>query len=111
MKFLRGMAAKLSHDAITSDAKAYVDFLDGQASVDSSRKIGTMGYCMGGSFVMRTAAAIPNRIGAAASFHGGGLDLSDGPDSTHLLIPKSPAHVLHAIAENDDKRSPETKTS
>jgi carboxymethylenebutenolidase len=57
---------------------------------------------------MRTAAAVPERVGAAASFHGGGL-VSDGPDSTHLLIPKSPAHVLHAIAENDDARSPDTK--
>ncbi|WDE00818.1 dienelactone hydrolase family protein [Thalassomonas actiniarum] len=109
MKFLRGLASKLTPDAITSDAKAYVSFLDAQASVDRERKIGTMGYCMGGGDSMRTAAAVPNRIGAAASFHGGELEISDGPDSTHLLIPKSPAHVLHAIAENDDKRSPETK--
>lgn len=109
MTFLRGMAGKLTYDASTSDAKAYVDFLDDQASVDLDRKIGTMGYCMGGRLIMQTAAAVPNRVGAAASFHGGRLGISDGPDSTHLLIPKSPAHVLHAIAENDDKRSPETK--
>mgnify|MGYP000014377373 FL=1 len=109
MKFLRGMAAKLTHNASTSDAKAYVNFLDAQASVDRNRKIGTMGYCMGGELIMRTAAAVPDRVGAAASFHGGGLGIDDGPDSTHLLIPRSPAHVLHAIAENDDKRSPETK--
>jgi len=109
MKFLRGMAAKLTPDATASDAKAYVDFLDGQVSIDLKRKIGTMGYCMGGGMTIETAAAVPNRIGAAASFHGGRLGIYDGPESTHLLIPKSSAHVLHAIAENDDKRSPETK--
>jgi carboxymethylenebutenolidase len=110
MKFLRGMASKLTHNAISSDAKAYIDFLDAQTNVDQNRNIGTMGYCMGGSDVIRTAAAVPNRVGAAASFHGGSFDITDGPDSTHLLIAKSPAHVLHAIAENDDKRSPETKS-
>jgi carboxymethylenebutenolidase len=109
MKFLRDMASKLTHDAISSDAKAYINFLDAQANVDQNRKIGTMGYCMGGGDVIRTAAAVPNRVGAAASFHGGDFDITDGPDSTHLLITKSSAHVLHAIAENDDKRTPETK--
>ncbi len=107
-KILVGMASKLTHDGSTSDAIAYIDFLDSQASVDQSRKIGTTGYCMGGRLIMRTAAAVPDRVGAAASFHGGGL-VSDGPDSTHLLIPRSPAHVLHAIAANDDERSPDTK--
>ncbi|PCI63167.1 MAG: dienelactone hydrolase [Kordiimonadales bacterium] len=109
MKFLRGMARKLTNDAGTSDAKAYIDFLDDQASVDLDRKIGTMGYCMGGRLIMLTAAAVPYRVAAAASFHGSSGLVSDRPDSLHLLIPKSPAHVLHAIAENDDKRSPETK--
>ena len=109
MKFLRGMAAKLTPEATTSDAKAFINFLDTQASVDLDRKIGTMGYCMGGGMTIETAAAVPNRVGAVASFHGGRLGINDRPDSTHLLIPKSPAHVLHAIAENDDKRAPETK--
>ncbi|MEZ9822640.1 dienelactone hydrolase family protein [Shewanella sp. 10N.286.45.A1] len=109
MNYLRSMASKLTHDAITSDAKAYIDFLDKQINVDRNRKMGTIGYCMGGSDTLRTAAAAPSRIGAVASFHGGGLDISDGPDSTHLLIEKSSAHALHAIAENDDKRSPEIK--
>jgi len=109
MAFLRGMAAKLTQDATISDANAYVSFLDEQESVDRKRKIGTLGYCMGGGMTIETAAAVPNRIGAAASFHGGWLGVYDGPDSTHLLIPKTRAHVLHAIAENDDERSPETK--
>ena len=109
MKFLRGMASKLSSEAITSDAKAYVSFLDAQGCVDKSRKVGAFGYCMGGADSMRAAAAEPNRIGAIASFHGGQLEISDGPDSTHLLIPQSKAQVLHAIAENDNERFPETK--
>ncbi len=106
--FLRGMASKLTQDAAMSDARAYISFLDDQSSVDTSRKIGTAGYCMGGPLIMRTAAAVPDRVGAAASFHGGGL-VTDKEDSPHLLIPKSPAHVLHAVAENDDARDPEAK--
>ncbi|MCS5565422.1 MAG: dienelactone hydrolase family protein, partial [Methylococcales bacterium] len=68
------------------DAKAFVTFLDAQKSVDVTRKIGTTGYCMGGPIVLRTAAAVPDRIGAGATFHGGGL-VTDRPDSPHLLIP------------------------
>ena len=105
-QFLIGMARKLTQDASMSDARAYINFLDAQSAVDTSRKIGTCGYCMGGLLIMRTAAARPDRVGAAASFHGGGL-ATDRPDS---LIPNSPAHVLHAIAENDDERFPEAKT-
>ena len=102
------MYRQLSADTHFSDAKAYVAFLDNQDDVDSSKKIGTQGYCMGGPIIMRTAAAVPNRIGAAASFHGGGL-VTDKPDSPHLLIPKTTAHVLHAIAENDDEKTPDAK--
>ncbi len=109
MKFLRSMAGKLTYDASTSDAKAYVDFLDDQARVDLDRKIGTMGYCMGGELVILTAASVPNRVGAVASFHGSRSIVTDRPDSPHLLIPKLSAHALHAVAENDDQRSPETK--
>ncbi len=109
MAFLRNLASKLTPQAITSDAKAYIDFLDKQAPVDLNRKIGTFGYCMGGGDSMRAAAAVPSRVGAVASFHGGNLEISDGPDSTHHLIPKSKAQVLHAIAENDNERSPEIK--
>jgi carboxymethylenebutenolidase len=74
----------------------------------SVRKIGTIGYCMGGPFVFRTAAAFPDRIGAGATFHGGGL-VTDKPNSPHLLIPQMKAHYLIAIAENDDKQQPNAK--
>ena len=108
--FLTGMASKLTQEASMADARSYVSFLDRQASVDVSRPVGTAGYCMGGPLIMRTAAAIPDRIAAAASFHGGGL-VTDGEDSPHLLIPKTTARVLHAIAENDDERSPDVKSA
>lgn len=106
---LRKLAAKLTQDAAMSDARDYIAFLDSQSEVDKTKKVGTAGYCMGGPLIMRTAAAMPKRVGAAASFHGGGL-VSDKPDSPHLLIPRSPAHVLHAVAENDDKKKPDAKT-
>ena len=105
---LRPLMASLNPETHTTDAKAFVGFLDGQASVDARRKMGTMGYCMGGPITMRTAAAVPGRIGAAASFHGGGL-VTDRPDSPHLLVPKMKAQYLFAIAENDDSRQPEAK--
>ncbi len=103
------MYRKLSADTHFSDAKTFVAFLDQQEGVDSDKKIGTAGYCMGGPIIMRTAAAAPDRIGAAASFHGGGL-ATDKLDSPHLLIPNTTAQVLHAIAENDDQKSPEVKS-
>lgn len=105
---LRSYAGKLTQDAAFSDAKAFIGFLDEQGSVDTNRKVGTNGYCMGGPLIMRTAAAVPDRVGAAASFHAGRL-VTDADDSPHLLIPSTPAHVLHAIAENDDERAPDTK--
>lgn len=91
-----------------TDAKAFVAWLDSQEQVNAKKKIGTTGYCMGGPIVMRTAGTVPERIGAAATFHGGGL-LTGAKDSPHLLIPKSKAQFLIAIAENDDKREPDTK--
>lgn len=102
------LAQTLSADTHFSDAKAFVAFLDQQDAVDTTRKIGTTGYCMGGPIIMRTAAAVPDRIGAAASFHGGGL-ATDQDNSPHLLIPDTTAHVLHAIAENDDEKDPMAK--
>ena len=107
-EFLISMARKLTQEASLSDARDYIAFLDAQSAVDTGRKIGTCGYCMGGPLIMRTAAARPDRIGAAASFHGGGL-ATDRPDSPHLLIPQTTAQVLHAVAENDDARDPEAK--
>lgn len=102
------LAQQLTEETSFVDAKAFVGFLDKQASVDTARKIGTAGYCMGGPLIMRSAAAVPERIGAAASFHGGGL-VTDKPDSPHLLIPRSSAQVLHAVAANDDEKNPEIK--
>jgi len=105
---IMSMVRDLSPETNVTDAGAFIPWLDAQSSVDSARKIGTTGYCMGGPMTMRTAAAFPDRIGAGASFHGGGL-ATDGPDSPHLLISKMAAHYLIAIAENDDEREPETK--
>ena len=102
------LMGSLNADTQTRDARAFVSFLDTQPAVDRNRKMGTMGYCMGGPFTMRTAAAVPDRIGAAASFHGGGL-VTDQADSPHLLVPEMKAHYLFAIAENDDKNQPEAK--
>lgn len=105
---LMGLAGTLSPTTNVTDAKAFVAFLDAQSAVDTQRKIGTTGYCMGGPMTMRTAAALPERIGAGASFHGGRL-VTDGEDSPHLLVPQMQAHYLFAIAENDDEREPDAK--
>jgi carboxymethylenebutenolidase len=94
--------------AAEKDAVAFVAFLDAQAQVDKSKKIGTQGYCMGGALVVRTAAAAPGRVGAGASFHGGGL-VTDKPDSPHLLAPKIKARMYFGIAANDDKNQPDAK--
>lgn len=66
-------ARSLSPETCVTDGRAFVEYLDSQPSVDTNRKIGTTGYCMTGSYTMRLAAAIPDRIGAGGSFHGGGL--------------------------------------
>ena len=105
---LMPLMGTLNAETHMSDARAFVSFLDSQSSVDANRKMGTMGYCMGGPITMRTAAAVPDRIGAAASFHGGGL-VTDEPDSPHLLVPQMTAHYLFAIAANDDESQPEAK--
>lgn len=102
-------ARTLNDKTHVSDAKAFVQWLDTQPQVDTKKKIGTIGYCMGGPIVMRTAAAVPERIGAGGTFHGGGL-ATKNEDSPHLLIPKMKAQFLIAIAENDDQRDPESKT-
>jgi carboxymethylenebutenolidase len=91
-----------------TDAKAFIGWLDQQQSVAKNRKIGTQGYCMGGPIAFRTAAAVPDRVGAVGSFHGGGL-VTDGPNSPHLQAAKTKAQFLICIADNDDKRSPKEK--
>jgi len=102
--------ATLSPANTRRDAAAVVAWLDRQASVDTRRKIGMAGYCQTGSFTLRSAAALPQRIGAAASFHGGGL-VTDKPDSPHLLFASMSAASLIAIAQNDDARDPGAKTA
>jgi carboxymethylenebutenolidase len=102
------MAAALTADANISDAKSYVAFLDAQPQTNKKKKMGVQGYCMGGPLTFRTAATASDRIGAAATFHGGGL-VTDKPDSPHLMIPQMKAEVLCAVADNDDKRDPTAK--
>ncbi|MFT5573412.1 MAG: carboxymethylenebutenolidase [Cryomorphaceae bacterium] len=102
------MYRQLNAQTHARDAIALIGFLDQQAAVDTDRSVGTAGYCMGGPMIMRTAAAVPERVGAAASFHGGGL-ATDKDDSPHLLIPQTKAQVLHAIAQNDDEKDPKAK--
>ena len=104
------MARNLNADTHFTDARAFVGYLDRQTAVDTGRKIGTTGYCMGGPIVMRTVAAVPDRLGAGATFHGGGL-ATDDDNSPHLLIPKTTAHMLHCMAANDDEGNPEAKTT
>lgn len=102
------LARSLTPTTHTTDAKAFVSWLDSQPQVSKDKKMGTTGYCMGGPIVFRTAAAVPARIGAGCTFHGGGL-VTKAEDSPHLLIPKMEASFLIAIAENDDQRDPESK--
>ena len=106
---LEALRALLTSDAVMQDATAYVKFLDAQASVDKKAKMGVVGYCMGGPMTMQAAAAVPARIGAGASFHGGGL-VTDKPDSPHLLVAKMKAQYYIGIAANDDQRQPDAKT-
>jgi carboxymethylenebutenolidase len=102
------LARALNATTHTTDAKAFIAWLDSQSAVDKSRGIGTTGYCMGGPIVMRTAAAVPDRVGAGASFHGGGLT-TNNPDSPHLLVPQMKAQFLFAVAQNDDQQDPNSK--
>ena len=102
------LTAPLTPEAVSRDAVAYLAFLDTQKTVNRKKKAGVQGYCMGGPFTMRTAAAMPERIGAGGSFHGGGL-VTDKPDSPHLLAPKIKAHYYFGIASNDDQKQPDAK--
>jgi carboxymethylenebutenolidase len=106
---VRPLAQGLNETTQTTDAKAFVGWLDQQPSVAKNRKMGTQGYCMSGPFAFRTAATVPDRIGAVATFHGGGL-VTNAPNSPHLQAVKSHAQFLICIAENDDARSPNDKT-
>ncbi|MGN6501193.1 MAG: dienelactone hydrolase family protein [Tsuneonella sp.] len=101
---------KFTPEALAGDARALVAWLDAQGAVDRQRGIGTQGYCMGGPFTVATAAAVPARVKAAASFHGGGL-VTDKPESPHLQIKATQASFLFAIAQNDDAKQPEAKAA
>jgi len=105
---VRPLTQGLNEGTQMTDAKAFIAWLDGQSSVAKNKKVGTQGYCMGGPFAFRTAAAVPERIGAVATFHGGGL-VTDQPNSPHLEAAKTKAQFLIAIAANDDARSPKDK--
>ena len=109
IQLLMPLAQALTETTQMTDAKAFIGWLDQQSSVAKNRKIGTQGYCMGGPIAFRTAAAVPDRVGAIASFHGGGL-VTTNPNSPHLQAAKTKAQLLIAIAANDDQRSPTDKT-
>jgi carboxymethylenebutenolidase len=107
---LRPLIQALNETTHVTDAKAFIGWLDRQPSVAKNRKVGTQGYCMGGPIALRTAWAVPDRVGAAASFHGGGL-VTDMPNSPHLQAAKTKAQFLIAIAENDDAKAPNDKNA
>jgi carboxymethylenebutenolidase len=102
------MGSVTAAGAAERDAVAYIAFLDAQKEVNKSKKIGTQGYCMGGPLIMRTSATVPDRVGAAGSFHGGGL-VTANPDSPHLLAPKIKARMYFGVAANDDMQQPDAK--
>src|SRR5579862_4573421 len=106
---LMPLAQALNETTQITDAKAFIGWLDGQPSVAKNRKMGTQGYCMGGPMAFRTAVAMPDRVGAVGSFHGGGL-VTKAPNSPHLQAAKTKAQFLIAIAANDDQRAPDDKT-
>ncbi|HEY7390250.1 MAG TPA: dienelactone hydrolase family protein [Bryobacteraceae bacterium] len=103
------LARTLNEMTHMTDAKAFVGWLDQQSAVAKNRKVGTQGYCMGGPMAFRTAAAVPDRVGAVASFHGGNGLATKNADSPHLEAAKSHAQFLIAIASNDDMQQPEEK--
>ncbi len=105
---IMALAKTVTPTTAVVDAKAFVAFLDAQPQTNKAKPVGTQGYCMGGPLAFRTAGTVPDRVGAVATFHGGGLT-ADGPDSPYLLIPKTKADYLVAIADNDDQRDPASK--
>ena len=108
IKEVMSFAQGLNETTHMTDAKAFIAWMDQQRAVNKNRRVGTQGYCMGGPIAFRTAAAVPDRVGAVASFHGGGL-VTQNPNSPHLQAAQTKAHFLVAIASNDDQRSPNDK--
>jgi carboxymethylenebutenolidase len=105
---LTPLRATVTPEGTDRDAVAYLAFLDGLPQTNKKKKVGTQGYCMGGPLAFRTAAAVSSRVGAVASFHGGGL-VTDAPTSPHLTLPQSKSQYLVAVADNDDKQDPTAK--
>ena len=105
---LTPLRASITPEGTDRDAIAFMAFLDAQPQTDRKKKAGVQGYCMRGPLSFRTAAAVSDRIGAVGSFHGGGL-VTDQPTSPHLLLPKTKAEYLIAVADNDDKTDPTVK--
>ena len=93
-----------------SDGKAFVAWLDAQTEVDKVRKLGTTGYCMGGPIAVRTAFVAPDRVGAVGTFHGAAM-VTPAPDSPHRLVAQTQARYLIAVAQNDDAKEPEAKST
>jgi carboxymethylenebutenolidase len=106
---VEALRAPLTSEAVMQDAVAYMAYLDAQPSVNKKAKAGAVGYCMGGTMTMQAAGAVPERIGAGASFHGGNL-ATDKPDSPHLLVPRMKAQFYFGIAMSDDERQPDAKS-
>ena len=106
---LMGYRAAMTDDGIDRDALAYLAFLDAQPQTSKRRKAGVQGYCMGGALSFRTAAAVPGRIAAVGSFHGGNGLVTKEPNSPHLLIAKTNASYLVCQAQNDDAQQPQVK--
>lgn len=102
---VKPMREAITPERMVADAKAFIAWLDARDDVDKGRRIGTVGYCMGGPFAVRTAAAMPERVGAAVSMHGAAL-VTDAPDSPHRMLKDSKASFLFAIGQNDDAKAP-----
>ena len=105
---LMGYRGAMKDEGVDSDSKAYIAFLDAQPQTNKKKKVGVQGYCMGGPLTFRTTAAVANRVGASATFHGGGL-VTPQPNSPHLLVAKTTSSYLCCVAKNDDARAPTDK--
>jgi carboxymethylenebutenolidase len=105
---LVNLMAPLNNETKTRDATTYIAYLDTLPQVKTAATIGVVGYCMGGPYTILAAAAVPGRVGAGVSLHGGNL-VTDKPDSPHLLIAKLKARYYFGIATNDDQRQPDAK--
>lgn len=105
---LTDLMAPLTAEVKVRDGTAYIAYLDTLPQVNTKAPIGVSGYCMGGPYTMLIASALPGRVGAVGSFHGGNL-VTDKPDSPHLLASKITASSYFAVASNDDQRQPDAK--